>query len=402
MTTSIHSLICGEILTPQSKLAHHIISISEGKISALSPSLNTDQADGRGISDGVLDVRDGLVVPGLIDLQVNGALNWSFQSQDYQHFAEVVAFHLSAGTTTMLPTLITAAEDVLLAGIRTLTAALQDFAPATLPGIHIEGPFLSPQRKGAHDEHALRLPDLALAHKLVAAGGGHIRLFTLAPELPGSTPLISYLVQQGVIVAAGHSQATYKDMRQAIAAGLTFVTHAGNVSDWPYRAMGELGFMTSEPGVVGSLMAETELAGSIILDGFHFHPALLPPLLRLKGTDRLLLVSDASTAAGCPPGEYRNGGLHVIIHPAGFATAGGGGGYLAGSTITLLQAVQRAVYLSGVSLTDALAMATVGPARLLGMADHKGHIQPGADADLLVLNRDLTLRHVIAGGQLVR
>ena len=148
-------------------------------------------------------------------------------------------------------------------------------------------------------------------------------------------------------------------------------------------------------------MIEPDLGGSIILDGYHFHPDLLQPLLRLKGTDRLVLISDASTVAGCPPGAYTNGGLSVTIHPQGFATSGRGGGWLAGSIITLLQAMQRAVNLSGISLQEAATMATLGPARWLGLEDRKGQIQVGSDADLIILNEDLSLRHVIAGGHLV-
>jgi N-acetylglucosamine-6-phosphate deacetylase len=175
----------------------------------------------------------------------------------------------------------------------------------------------------------------------------------------------------------------------------------GNASDWPHRSMGNLGFMTSEPGVVGTLLAEPTLGGSIILDGYHFHPALVLPLLHLKGTDNLVLISDASTVAGCSPGEYESGGLIVKVHPEGFATSGRGGGWLAGSVVTLLETIQTAVVRAGVEFHDAVKMASLVPARWLKIDDRKGQIRVGGDADMLVLNRDLSLRHVIIDGNLL-
>jgi N-acetylglucosamine-6-phosphate deacetylase len=239
-----------------------------------------------------------------------------------------------------------------------------------------------------------------MAERLVVASGRKIALFTLAPELPGALPVIGWLAEQGVVVSAGHTAATYADMKEAMAVGLSCVTHAGNASDWPYRATGPLGFMASEPGIVGTLLAEPSLSCGIIVDGFHFHPALMRPLVTVKGEDHVLLVSDASMIAGCQPGEYESGGLQVTVHPEGFATSGRGGGWLAGSTITLLDAVQRCVRLAGLSLHSAVYMATLAPARLLGIDARKGQIAAGSDADLLVLNRDLSLRHVIVGGRI--
>jgi N-acetylglucosamine-6-phosphate deacetylase len=137
------------------------------------------------------------------------------------------------------------------------------------------------------------------------------------------------------------------------------------------------------------------------MDGYHFHPALLPALVRLKGPEKIFFISDASTVVGCPPGNYESGGLQVTIHPEGFATSGRGGGWLAGSTITLLEAVQRAVKLAKLPLHTAVLMATLGPAKLLGIEQNKGQIHVGNDADLVILNEDLSLRHVITGGRLI-
>ncbi len=184
-----------------------------------------------------------------------------------------------------------------------------------------------------------------------------------------------------------------------MSAGLTFMTHMGNASDWPQRAMDERGFLGSEPGFVGSFLAIPELGGSIIADGFHFHPALIRPLALLKPY-WLVLVSDASTVTGLPPGIYTSGGLGAEIHPEGFATSTLGGGWLAGSIISLLDAVRCAVQAGGLSIEQAVTLATRNPAYWIGLGGRKGAIRLGADADMLVLNQDLSLRHVIAAGKL--
>jgi N-acetylglucosamine-6-phosphate deacetylase len=397
MTQAIRTILAGEALTPDQHLSHYTITIADGKVTGVYPTRDEISP----ASPGVLDARDAVVIPGLVDLQVNGALGWSFQASDRDHFNEILAYHLGAGTTTLLPTLVTADESVLLESLRTLATFIDTPTQVTLPGIHLEGPFLSPEKSGAHDQKMLRAPDLALAQNFFEAAQGHLAMVTLAPELQGAVEIITYFAAQRVVVSAGHSAATYADTRSAVAAGLSFITHAGNASDWPHRAMGEFGFMTSEPGLVGALMAERSLGGSVILDGYHFHPTLMQPLLHLKGVDRLLLVSDASTVAGCPPGDYESGGLRVTVHPKGFATSGRGGGWLAGSTITLLDAVRNAVNLSNISLRDAVTMASRGPAQWLSIGGRKGRLRTGADADILVLNRDLSLRHIIVGGHLI-
>ncbi len=390
------TLHAGVALTQTGVLRDASIVIDGGRISAIEDGFSAP-ANG----EAVIDARDGIVTPGLIDIQVNGALGHSFQAHDIAHFDEVLDFHVSRGATTILPTLITAPEDTLCASLRALAAAV---ARAGLPGIHLEGPFLAPAKSGAHDPDALRLPNSALLQRLLDAathdGVCTIRMLTLAPELPGSTVLIQELARRGIVVCAGHSAATYDQMRIAVDAGLSFVTHAGNASDWPHRAENALGFMGSEPGVVGAFLAIDALAGAVIMDGFHQHAALLQPLLRAKGRDRLSLTSDASTVAGCPPGDYASGGISARVDARGFARSLRGGNWLAGSTITLRDAVQNAVRLSGLAFSDAIALATGTPARVLGLAD-KGMIAPGAVADLLVWSRAHELTLVIRGGRRV-
>jgi N-acetylglucosamine-6-phosphate deacetylase len=390
----IQAVYGGQVWTPNGFLANHALFLERGQIAAIREAVSPPTTS----TNDVIDATDGIVIPGLIDVQVNGALGWSFQAAHRSHFQEIVDFHVAAGTTTLLPTLITAVNATLLNSLQVLADFLDQADGVHLPGIHLEGPFLAPEKSGAHPPKALCLPDLALAQQFDAASNGRLQLITLAPELPGATAVIEYFAQKGVVVSAGHSSATYADMQRAISAGLRMVTHLGNQSDWPHRAPNPLGFTGSEPGIVGALMAERPLVGGIIMDGYHVHPALLLPLLRLKGPDSMALVSDASTVVGCPPGKYESGGLQAMIHPEGFAINLRGTGGLAGSVITLLQAVQRAVKLAHVALHDAVYMAALSPAKLLGIAGRKGQIRVGNDADLLILNQDLSLRHVLIGG----
>ena len=392
MPTSLRSVTVNQVYLPQSSAVPQTIHLAGGRIEAISPGWTNPGPQ-------VLDARDGLVIPGLVDLQVNGGLGWSFQANDQDHYADIFDYALAHGTTTLLPTLVTAPQETLTASLSALAAFIQTQQPVTIPGIHLEGPFLSPAKSGAHDPEALSPPDLGMMERFYNAAQGSLKIVTLAPELPGALELIQWLANRGITVSAGHSAATYRQIQEAVQAGLSFMTHMGNASDWPQRAMDERGFLGSEPGFLGSFLAIPELGGSIIADGFHFHPALIRPLALLKPY-HLVLVSDASSVTGLPPGIYTSGGLGAEIHPEGFATSTLGGGWLAGSIISLLDAVVCSVRSGGLSIEQAVTLASRNPAYLIGLDGRKGEIRLGADADLLVLNHDLTLRHVIAGGKL--
>ncbi|RLT45365.1 MAG: N-acetylglucosamine-6-phosphate deacetylase [Chloroflexi bacterium] len=394
--SALTHLLAGRLWSPAGFEEGVQLTFTAGQVSAWG-ALSARPSGG----DGVFDARDAIVVPGLVDVQVNGALGWSFQSHHREHFDAIVNHHLAAGTTTFLPTLVTADEATLTESLAVLADYCADSPPANLPGIHLEGPFLSPEKAGAHDPAALHLPDGPLLERFLTAANGQIRIVTLAPELPGSLELIRRLAKRGILVSAGHSAATFAQMQAAADAGLRFITHAGNASDWPHRAPRPEGFWGSEPGLVGALLADERLSGSVILDGFHFHPALVAPLAKLKAPHGLLLTSDAAPVAGCPPGEYNSGGLLATVHAGGYATSSRDGRWLAGSTITLLDAVRRAVTLAGLSLHTAVGLAAATPAYHLGLSERKGHLGVGADADCLVLNEDLSLRAVIVGGEVI-
>ena len=340
---------------------------------------------------------DATLLPGLVDLQVNGGDGGSYDAEPAAERARATAYHLARGTTGLLAALVTAPLESLQAALERLAPECSDDGP--LLGVHLEGPFLCAEKAGAHAQQWLCDPSPAAVEGLLARAGGRLRMVTLAPELPGAERAITRFAEAGAVVAAGHSLASHECMRGAIDAGLSFVTHVGNASDWPSRRFDETrGFRRSEPGLVGSFLIERRLAGSLILDGFHLHPALAGAIVALRGADQVVLVSDATAAAGLPPGRQRLGATELEIHAGGYATADGG---LAGSVVTLLDTLRVAVESAGISMADAVSMAATTPARVIGCGDRKGTLRPGADADLLLVDEAWQVRAVFQRGRRV-
>jgi N-acetylglucosamine-6-phosphate deacetylase len=373
-------------ITPDRVLERVRLRLHRGQIAEIHRDVEPAPGDER--------IYGATLLPGLVDLQVNGGDGASYAAVDASERARATQYHVSRGTTTLLATLVTAELVELAAALERLADDVAESGPVV--GVHLEGPFLAQAKSGAHAADRLCDPTAEAVELLLEKAGGTLRMLTLAPELDGALAAVERLVRAGVVVAAGHSLATLVELRRAIDAGLSFVTHLGNASDWPSRPYDpEVGFRRSEPGVIGTFLLEERLMGSLILDGFHLHPELARALVRLRGPDHLALVSDATAAAGRPPGRYRVEGLDVEVREGGYAVAGQG---LAGSVITLLDAVRVAVESAGVPLQDAVAMATATPARLLGIECRKGALIPGADADLLLVDADWRVRRVYLGG----
>jgi N-acetylglucosamine-6-phosphate deacetylase len=343
------------------------------------------------------DVRheNATLVPGLVDLQVNGGIGAAYDDADAANRRRATDFHLRAGTTSLLATLVSAPLDHLEAALARLLGDVSTGGP--IVGVHLEGPFLAEAKRGAHAAEPLCDPTPERVGRLLDVAEGALRMVTLAPEREGALAATERLSRAGAVVAAGHSRATLAQVRAAIERGLSFVTHVGNASDWPARTLDPaLGRRVSEPNLVGAFLVDRRLRGSVILDGHHLHPELARALVELRGTDAIALVSDATPAAGLAPGRYRIGGLDAEIHAGGFATTGEG---LAGSAIPLLDAVRVAVRQAGLPLATALRMASAVPAALLGLESRKGRLAAGADADLLALGPDLSLRAVYRAGE---
>jgi N-acetylglucosamine-6-phosphate deacetylase len=343
--------------------------------------------------NGDVEVRDGSVVgyglpgphgrgiaaPGFVDLQVNGFGGVDFLDADTAAYGRAGDALLETGVTAYLPTLITSAEDETLAAMREVP--LGESRPRIL-GMHLEGPFLSPSRLGTHEASARRDPDLALLERLLDAGP--VRLMTLAPELPGADALIDRLLERGVAVSLGHTDATAAQANAAFDRGVRSVTHL-------FNAMRP--FLHRDPGVAGAALARDDVVVSIILDGIHLAPETALVVWRAAG-GRLALVTDAITAAGGADGSYSFGNLDVEVHEG---TVRGPDGVLAGSVLTMIEAV-RNLHALGVPLEDALVAASATPARVLGDLS-LGRIGIGLPADLVVLDDNLEIERVFVGGE---
>jgi len=383
------------IITPTQILQSGFVFIVRGEIK----NVGEGEVELPRLPDRTIDASGKILVPGYIDLQVNGAKGEEFSQSPAEKYPEIVRFFVEHGTTAMLATVLTDSPENMLEAMRRLAGfrrSKSEYADV-VAGIHVEGPFLNPERRGAHPTSLLRKLDVKEVRRWLQCAPQDIRMVTLAPELEGAGKVIKLLSDRGVVVAASHSCADYRCMFDSVKKGLSFVTHVGNTTDWPYRKEQEGGWLGAEPGVVGSFLAMGELYGSVILDGFHFHPAMLKPILRCKGAEKVALITDAAFVAGLPPGTYRKGREKVTVTQAGY-TAGKRKGWLAGSIVTMDKAVRNAVNLAGVSLTEAVTMATLTPATVLGLARKKGKIAKGYDADLLIIDSDLNVQLTIRGG----
>jgi N-acetylglucosamine-6-phosphate deacetylase len=337
-------------------------------------------ADGR-IAGVGLSSRNGrgLAAPGLVDLQVNGFAGVDFIDADAEGYRRAGDALLETGVTAYLPTFITAAEERMLAALRELPAATD--GPRVL-GAHLEGPFLAPERLGIHPPAARRDPDVRLLERLLDAGP--VRLVTLAPELPGADALIETLLRHEIPVSCGHTDATADEANAAFDLGARSVTHL-------FNAMRP--FHHRDPGVAGAALAREDVVVHVILDGTHIAPETAALVWR-AAAGRVALVTDAMAGAGLADGSYRLGGVEVEIE-AGVAR--GSGGALAGSTLTMIDAV-RSLHGLGAPRADANGAATEVPARVLRQPSI-GRLAVGLPADVVVLSDELEIERVLVDGR---
>ncbi|MFK4099839.1 N-acetylglucosamine-6-phosphate deacetylase [Streptomyces sp. NPDC019531] len=335
----------------------------------------------------LLDVTNHWLVPGFIDLHNHGGGGASFTSGTSDDVLKGIHTHRTHGTTTLVASTVTGDMDFLAqrAGLLSELAEQGDIA-----GIHFEGPFISPCRKGAHSEELLRDPDPAEVRKLIDAARGKTAMVTLATELPGGIDSVRLLVEHGVIAAIGHTDATYEQTVEAIDAGATVATHL-------FNAMPPLGHRT--PGPIAALLEDERITVELINDGTHLHPASLQLAFHHARSKRVAFITDAMDAAGFGDGRYLLGPLEVEVSEGVARLAEGGS--IAGSTLTLDRAFKRAVTVDRLPVEDVVAAISANPARLLGMDDRIGSLEPGKDADLVLLDHQFDLKGVMRRGEWV-
>jgi N-acetylglucosamine-6-phosphate deacetylase len=339
---------------------------------------DVEVADGRIAAVGLAGGGSGIAVPGFVDLQVNGFAGVDFTTADAAGYRRAGEALLETGVTAYQPTLITAPEEELVAALAEVPTGAT--APLVL-GAHLEGPFLSPARLGAHQPAARRDPDAGLLRRLL--GAGPVSQMTLAPELPGALELVDLLQERRVVVSFGHSDATAAEAHAGFDRGVATVTHL-------FNAMRP--FHHREPGIAGAALVREDVIVQLVADGRHLADETIR-VVRRAARGRVALVSDAISAAGAGDGGFRLGGVDVDVH-GGVARRADGA--LAGSTGTLIAAV-RELHRLGAPLAEALAAATTVPARVARRRD-VGVLRPGSVADLVVLDDTLEIRRVLVAG----
>jgi len=357
----------------------------EGTRFAAEPPASADAPSAATTVD--LSGRGYTVVPGFVDIHNHGGGGASFTSGTAEDILTGVRTHRAHGTTTVVASTVTENLDALARQAGLLAELVEQ---GDLAGIHYEGPFISPCRKGAHDEGLLRHPDPADVRKLVEAGRGAVRMVTLAAELPGGIASVRLLAELGVIAAIGHTDAGYDQTREAIDAGATVATHL-------FNAMPPLHHR--EPGPIAALLEDERVTVELINDGTHLHPAVLELAFGSAGAERVAFITDAMDAAGFGDGMYDLGPMKVEVREGVARLVEGGS--IAGSTLTLDTAFKRAVTVDGLALADAVQAISVNPARLLGLSDRIGSLEPGKDADLVVLDAAYDLVGVMRKGEWV-
>ncbi|MFF1511483.1 N-acetylglucosamine-6-phosphate deacetylase [Streptomyces sp. NPDC058326] len=332
-----------------------------------------------------LDLTGHWLVPGFVDMHNHGGGGASFTSGTVDEVLKGVHTHRLHGTTTVVASFVTGEMDFLTqrAGLLSELAEQGEIA-----GLHFEGPFISPCRKGAHDETLLRDPDPAEVRKLIDAARGQAKMVTLATELPGGIDSVRLLAEHGVIAAIGHTDATYEQTVQAIDAGATVATHL-------YNAMPGLGHRA--PGPIAALLEDERITVELINDGTHLHPAALELAFHHAGPERVAFITDAMDAAGFGDGRYMLGPLEVEVKDSVARLVEGGS--IAGSTLTLDRAFKRAATIDGLPVEAIVQAISANPARLLGVYDRVGSLEPGKDADIVVLDAGFELRGVMRKGE---
>ena len=327
-----------------------------------------------------MDFGDGILVPGFVDIHIHGGAGHDVMEPDAGALPPVERLLAGHGVTSYFPTTVTAPLDTTLSALERLADAIEggnrdlgatDMRARPL-GIHLEGPFISHRRRGVHPPENLLPPSLAAFERFWQAARGHIRVMTIAPELPGAIEVITEAAKRGVCVSLGHSDADLTATRAGVAAGARHATHT-------FNAMRPLDHR--DPGILGEVLTDSRLSADIIADGIHLDPAIVQLFLRAKGPEGAVLITDATAATGMPDGRYRLGSLEVEVKDGKCLS----GGKLAGSVLTMDLAVRNVMKFAQWDLQQAVRLATLNPARVVGL-NSSGCLKPGAAADLVVLS----------------
>ena len=378
------ALVGGNIITPFRIIENGTILIEGKRISEIGKSGDVDIPD----NIEIIDVSGRLIVPGFVDLLVHGGGGFGFADENDSSIEKVARYFLEHGSTSVLASLFAKPEELLLKDLRRLADYIEDHPDSNIRGIHMEGPYLNKQLKGAMNESYLWEPTVESWNKIWDASKGYIKIMTIAPELPGASAVMRAAARQGVVLSIGHSMATYDDIEIAIDNGAAHVTHMFNaMSPFHHR----------HPGIILSSLLRNELKIELIADTLHVHPAVMELLIRMKGANGIILVSDSIRAGGMHEGEYEFADQKVFMKEKKAYLADG---TLAGSTLTLNMAIKNMVETANAKITEAVRMASLNGAKVVNFEHKKGILAVGKDADIVVLNDDYEVETTILGGRI--
>lgn len=376
-----------KILTPTEIFQQGTLIVGDdGKIEFVGPLDLAPKVTGNR-----LNLENYSILPGLIDIHVHGGYGITFGEENLAAgLSEYSNWVVRYGVTGFLATITGSTREDLVDKIKALVVEFKKGLPgAGGLGIHLEGPFMNLEKKGAQNPAWIRNPSLDEAEMYLQAGGGWIRQITIAPELPGAYEVAKLFAEAGVVVAIGHSTADYETAVQAIESYWTHITHVFNA---------QTGLHHREPGIVGAVMTSENVTAELIADQVHVHPGAMKVLSKCLGADRIVLVTDAMEAAGLPDGVYHLLGAKVYVSD-GKATQEDG--TIASSTAVLNQCVRNMNQAVGVPLPDAVKMASINPARVIGEGDQRGSVEVGKFADLIVVDEDLNVHLTMVNGKIV-
>jgi N-acetylglucosamine-6-phosphate deacetylase len=373
-------------ITPSTEVADAGILIRDGVIEAVGS--RRDMRLPSGATE--ISASGQTAIPGFIDVHVHGAGGHDVMEGTEQAISTVAGTLARHGTTSFLATTVTASPDDTVRAVegiaRFITQQFEAIQPkAEVLGVHYEGPFISKVRRGVHPTEWIQQPSADLLQRFLLAAAGNARILTIAPELLGAVPCMKAARDAGVVVAMGHTDATYEQARAGIAHGAHHAVHV-------YNAMRP--FSHRDSGVIGAVLTSSEVTAELIADGVHVEEAAMRILLQAKGASGVILISDGLSATGMPDGKYMLGKLEVTVSGG---VCRNSEGKLAGSTLTLDRALRNVVAL-GIPFPDAVRMLTANPAKLLGIEFKKGALRTGADADIVLLDENLQITNVWTRG----
>ena len=366
------------LYTPLEEIQNPLLAVEDGLISEVSSRSTTEVP----ANASLIDFGDAVLAPGFVDIHIHGGAGVDAMRASQSELPRLGQFLTTHGVTGYFPTTVAAPLDATCAALERLADAIEAASTATDDnpvqarplGIHLEGPFLSHKRRGVHPPENLVAPTLEIFERFWQAARGHVRMLTIAPEIPGAMEVIAEAARRNVCVSIGHSDAEMPIAQEAVKAGARHATHT-------FNAMRPLDHR--EPGIIGEVLSDDRLSADIIVDGIHVAPPVVKLFLRAKGRELAVLITDAISATGMPEGRYQLGPIEVDVKDGKCMSNGS----LAGSVLTMDRAVRNVMQFSDWSLRDALRAATLNPARALGLAGHHVILSRGAEANFNVLSQ---------------